>query len=359
HYFQQPNDDMSLDNATEMTGSYAQVKFGKYGGGHTRIETSLVRISPGYEINDLGFLRRADIVDWSTWGALSSQTKTKYWNWAQLNGNHWQHWTTSGLPIENAWNFNGHLGFHNNMNVHLGGTVAGIGRVFCDRCTRGGPAVRSSRGFYPWGGINGDGRKRIVPGMWVNLGFGDEGNSHNYWLSPYVDLNLSTQLRGSIGTGIGHSVDASQWFGNFTQNGTTHYTFARLDQRTVDLTFRLNYTARPNLTLEMYAEPFATSGTYTDVREVSAPEAAAFADRYKPFTAPAGSDMEFNYIQLRTNTVMRWEYRPGSTLFLVWSHGRDRYQSLRNPSWTDDYGDLLGLHPNNTFLIKVAYWLSK
>ena len=361
HYYQQPGDDIALDSATSLTGTYGQLKFGKYGGGHTRIETSLVRISPGYEINDLGYLRRADILDWSTWGALSFQTKTKYYNWAQLNGNHWQHWNTSGLPLENAWNFNGHLGFHNNWNIHAGGTVAGIGRVFCDRCTRGGPALRSSRGFYPWGGINGDSRKKVVPGMWVNLGFGDEGESHNYWLSPYVNLNLSTQLQASIGAGIGHSVDATQWFGNFAVNGVTHYTFARLDQRTMDMTFRINYTARPNLTLEFYGEPFATSGTYNDVREVSnTPDAANYDDRFRPYTAPAGSDMQFDYMQLRTNTVMRWEYRPGSTLFLVWTHGRQQYSTLRNqPAWHEDYRDLFDLHPDNTFLIKVAYWLSR
>jgi len=360
HYYQQPNDDVAIDSATSLNGTYGQLKFGKYGGGHTRIETSLVRISPGYDVNDLGYLRRADMLDWSTWGALSYQTKNKYWNWAQLNGNHWQHWNTSGLPLENAWNFNGHLGFHNSWNAHLGGTVAGLGKVFCDRCTRGGPAVRSSRGFYPWGGINGDSRKKIVPFMWVNMGFGDEGTSHNYWLSPGLDFNLSTQLQASVGAGIGHSLDNAQWFGNFVDGSTTHYTFARLDQHTVDMTFRLNYTARPNLTVEFYGEPFATSGTYSDVREVSAtPDAPNFDARYRTFAAPEGSNMEFDYIQLRTNAVMRWEYRPGSTLFLVWTHGRQNFTNSRQPSWRDDYQNLFELHPDNTFLIKVAYWLNK
>jgi hypothetical protein len=172
---------------------------------------------------------------------------------------------------------------------------------------------------------------------------------------------LSTRFNASVSAGINHGIDDTQWFGNFTDNaGNTHYTFARLDQNTVDMSVRLNYTARPNLTFEFYGEPFATAGTYTNVREVSAtPDAAHFDDRYKPYAVPAGSSMQFDYIQLRTNAVMRWEYRPGSALFLVWTHGRERGSDVRQGSWSDDYRDLFQLHPDNTFLIKVAYWLNK
>ncbi|HEX6557824.1 MAG TPA: DUF5916 domain-containing protein [Longimicrobiales bacterium] len=361
HYYQQPGDDVAVDSATTLAGSYGQLKFGKYGGGITRFETSLVRISSGYDVNDLGFLRRADILDWSTWAALSFQTQTKHYRWAQLNGNHWEHWNTSGLRLEDAFNMNGHVGLRNNWNVHLGGTLAGVGETYCDRCTRGGPALRNSRGFYPWGGINGDDRKKVVPSMWVNLGFGDDGTSHNYWLSPAVDLNLSTQLQTSLGAGIGHTIDNAQWFGNFSESGTTHYSFARLDQRTVSMNVRINYTARPNLTLEFYGEPFASSGSYRDVREVSAtPRARSFAARFQPYTPPADApSLQFDYIQLRTNAVMRWEYLPGSTVFLVWAHGRDDFRAMRQGTWRDDYNDLFQLHPDNTFLIKVAYWINR
>jgi len=97
------------------------------------------------------------------------------------------------------------------------------------------------------------------------------------------------------------------------------------------------------------------------VREVSAtPGAASYADRFKPFTPPAGTDTSFKSTQLRSNTVLRWEYRPGSTLYLVWTHGRGDYlHQYSTHSWTQDYRDLFKLHPDNTFLIKVAYWLNR
>jgi hypothetical protein len=117
----------------------------------------------------------------------------------------------------------------------------------------------------------------------------------------------------------------------------------------------------PNLTFEFYGQPFVATGTYSDVREVSdTPDAASYDDRFRPFTAPAGSPTAFRVTELRTNAVVRWEYRPGSTVFLVWAHGRqDATNERRDQSWMRDYRDLFGLHPDNTFLVKVAHWLSR
>ena len=113
----------------------------------------------------------------------------------------------------------------------------------------------------------------------------------------------------------------------------THYSFAHLDQTTVDMSTRINFTATPNLTLEFHGEPFVSNGTYSNVREVSAtPRADAYDGRFKAYTAPAGSQTAFRYAQLRTNAVVRWEYRPGSTMFVVWQHGRQNAGSQASES---------------------------
>ena len=98
-----------------------------------------------------------------------------------------------------------------------------------------------------------------------------------------------------------------------------------------------------------------------DRRELSAtPEATTYAERFRAYSAPAGAATAFKYTQLRTNAVARWEYRPGSTLFLVWSHGReDASDQFSNQSWTRDYRDLFALHPDNTFVDKAAYLFSR
>jgi hypothetical protein len=363
HYFQQPGDDPEVDSTrSSLFGHAEQIKFGKYGGGITRFETSLVRQSAGFEPNDLGYLRRADVQDWSTWAALRFQNPRRVYRWLQVNGNHWETWTTSGLRLENAWNFNAHMGLHNNWNLHAGGTIGRLGTAFCDRCTRGGPALRQSRGFFPWFGVNGDSRRMIVPSMWVNLSYTDEGKTQSTSLNPQVTLRFSTRFQTSLGMRVSNDHNHSQWFGNLTDTqGVTHYSFAHLDQRTISMNTRINYTASPDLTFEFYGEPFVSKGRYTEFREVSAtPDAGSYDARFQPFAPPPQSRIAFTSSQLRTNAVLRWEYRPGSTLFVVWAHGRQASTgSHSDQPWHDDYRDLLELHPDNTFLIKVAYWLNR
>ena len=364
HYFQQPDDDLEVDpTRTSMSGYSGQLKFGKYGGGITRFETSVVRQSAGFEVNDLGFLRRADIMDWSTWAALSFRNARGIYRWAQINGNHWETWNTSGTRLENAMNFNGHMGLNNNWDVHLGGTMAALSESYCDRCTRGGPPLRKSRGFYPWGGFNTDSRKVISGGVWLNAWFSDEGNSHGTSFDPYLNFRLSPRFQLNVSTGFGRDLNDSQWFDNIVDgSGVTHFTFAKLDQRTTSMSIRLNYTMTPDLTFELWGQPFVAYGTYSDVREISAtPDAESYDARFQPYTPTGSPNMSFKVTELRTNSVVRWEYRPGSTLFVVWQHGRQGppdNASLRQP-WTRDYRELFDVHPDNTFLIKLAYWLSR
>jgi len=363
HYFQQPGDDLAVDSSrTSLDGYSTQLKFGKYAGGITRFETSVVRTSAGFDVNDLGYLQRADVMDWSTWAALSFREAKGIYRWAQVNGNHWETWTTSGLRTQNALNFNGHMGLRNNWDVHLGGTMAGLTPTYCDRCTRGGPALRQSRGFYPWGGVNTDSRRIVSGGMWFNAQFGDEGRSRGLGLSPYMNFRLSTRFQLGVGSNFFRGHDETQWLGNFTDGaGVTHYSFARLDQRRAGMSARMNYTVTPDLTFEVYAQPFAAKIEYSDVREVSAtPNAESYDARFQPYVPPAGTLMAYKITELIGNSVVRWEYRPGSTLFVVWQHGRSGFfdKNLGQP-WTRDYRTLFDLHPDNTFLVKVAYWLNR
>jgi hypothetical protein len=196
----------------------------------------------------------------------------------------------------------------------------------------------------------------------VNLSFGDEGKSRNSSLSPYINFRLSPRLQVNVGSGFSRNRNNTQWFGNFTDaSNVTHYTFAHLNQRTVSMNTRVNFTMTPELTFEFYGEPFVATGTYSDIREVSAtPDAARYDDRFQAYTPPTSVQTSFKVRQLRTNAVVRWEYRPGSTLFVVWAHGRqDASDTNPRQSWTRDYRDLFGLHPDNTFLVKVAYWLNR
>jgi hypothetical protein len=364
HYYQRPDGNLRVDStATSLSGYSGELFFGKFGGkGPIRFETSYISMSPGYELNDLGFLRRGDQQQWSTWFALQYRTPTKWYKSAQLNFNNWNMWTQAGLAQDHGFNTNWHINFTNNWWGHIGGTINQLGEVYCDRCTRGGPAVRTSRGIYPWFGFNMDDRKPIVPYLFFNLGSSDEGKSTSFNTNGGAEIKMSTNLATSIGFNYSDGVDDAQWIGNFNDaSGKTHYAFARLDQQTASFNVRATYTATPNLTFEIYAEPFVTVGEYSNTREVSATPRAADRDaRYSPYAVPGGAPTGFTFRSVKSNSVMRWEYRPGSTLFVVWQHGREGGDDdPTKRSINNGLGKLFDLHPDNTFLVKFAYWLSR
>jgi hypothetical protein len=161
-----------------------------------------------------------------------------------------------------------------------------------------------------------------------------------------------------------HNVQDNQFYGQFTDAANAlHYTIAHLDQNTTSLTARFNYTFTPNLSLQTYAQPFVSKGTYSNVRQLSAnPRADSYDDRYAAYNDPSVTTNPggFNFKALQSNVVMRWEYKPGSTLFLVWNQGRQGYNNIEGDRpFSGDMRDLFKLHPANTFLIKASYWLNR
>jgi hypothetical protein len=119
---------------------------------------------------------------------------------------------------------------------------------------------------------------------------------------------------------------------------------------------RANYTLRPTLTLQIYARPFVSSGAYSNFRELIDGRAPSYADRYQPFAY--NEDPNFNFLSFRTTNVLRWEYRPGSALFVVWQQGREDTLSDTAFQTSPRLGDAFDAPAANTILIKVSRWLN-
>lgn len=360
HLFQRPDGGLSVDSArTSLGGDAEELAFGKFGGNMVHFQTSYQRQSPGFETNDLGYLRRANQQSFNNWMGLNWRQPTKVYRSMAGNFNAWGYWTAGGLSTEKAVNTNWHVNFQNNMWLNGGVTLSQLHGTFCDNCARGGPAFRRSP-FRNYNiGIQGDDRRRVVPNLWYATGRGDYGASHYQEWSPSLTLIPMSQLQVELSADWNRNTDASQWLGNFTDAaGVTHYAFAHLQQETRSLGARVSYTATPTLSFQLYAAPFVSRGAYTDVRQLSAtPRAEQYQDRYAPYVPPANASLGFDVLQVRSNSVVRWEFRPGSTLFAVWTHGRDGFNDFRDRSWRAEYDELLALHPANTFLLKLAYWL--
>jgi len=360
HDYQRPDGSLTYDSTrTSLGGDFEQVTFGKVGGGKLRFQTSYQRTSPGFETNDLGFLNRADRQNQATWAQLAFNTPTKLYRRAFWNLNQSNEWTAAGLPLDRKINTNLHTELPFSWWIHAGVSWAGLGEVYCDRCARGGPALRTDQAVYAWGGVEGDDRQVVTPAIWLNYGQGDGGRSQSVSVSPALMVRVTSGLNLSVGVDIGRNRDDRQWYGNFTdQGGATHYTFAHLEQRTTALTTRIDFTATPTLTLQVYAQPFVTRGSYTDLREFDNPRAPSYQDRFQSYagTEPIGFDVK----EFRSNVVARWEYRPGSAIYLVWQQGRQDYAPVAGgQSWGGDLRQLFDTHPDNTFLIKVSYWFDR
>lgn len=166
-------------------------------------------------------------------------------------------------------------------------------------------------------------------------------------------------MQGSISLNSARLRRDAQWVrneGDPREEGT-HYLFATLDQQTHSITARFDVTASPTLSLQVYAQPFVTSGRYTNLRELDDPRAASYDARFQTFPGTADG---FNFKQFRSNVVARWEYRPGSALFFVWQQGRTE-SGIDNGSFdvSREFGNLFRAAPDNTFLVKASYWFGR
>ena len=359
HYLQRPVGGLGFDSTrTSLSGYLAQIGLSKNGGGITRFYTGLKRTSPGFEINDAGFLTRADVQSYNNWFQLSYNTPSRWYRRLFVNFNQWSNWNTGGMLTELGGNINAHAQFTNQWWGHFGYNVNNVGTVYDDRAARGGPALRRLFGKSFWAGAETDQRWRLSPGLFVHARLKDASGSWNYGIDQSTSIRVSDRLQMHVGASFFRGVDDAQWNGNFDTLGVKHYTFARLDQKLTSLTTRLDFTATPTLTLQLYASPFITSGSYTNWRELNNPRAENYQDRFKPFTLQ-GDPGGFNFKQFRSNTVLRWEYRPGSTLFLVWAQGRTQ-DGIDQGTFNvrRDVNNLFGARPDNTFLIKSSYWFN-
>lgn len=320
HYLQRVDDSRLDTTRTSLVGDQEELAVGKYGG-PLFFELAYERQSRGYETNDMGYLQRADEQTFEAWLGYRDRVPRgiyKTW-WANLN--HWDSWNAAGLRIESAVNGNAHMILATNWTLNGGATLSQLGAPVCDHCARGGPGMRSDPVLAAFVDIVGDSRARVVPELFVPATVGDGGRSRSVTLDPSVSLRALPQLQFTAGLVVGINDNNTQWLGNFADSAGTNYSFGRISQWTKTVTLRGSYAATPFLSLETYVAPFSSSGRYSAARTLSStPGAASYDDRFVAYAPPTGTAANFDVRQLHATTVLRWEYSPGSTLFLVWAN---------------------------------------
>lgn len=380
-YFQRPDASyVSLDSTITTLGGYGGTfKFGRSSKKKIQFETSLTVRSPGLEFNDIGFMRYSDVIHHGTWVAYYLRNPFSIFNNFYLNTNYWMYWNFSGKLLSTYMNTNFNSQFKNRW--HINGNLTRSGKNISTNLLRGGPSIKLPGSTEMNLNLSTDQSKKInfFGGNYQNFGDKKKSRYQEYWVGfeaqPINALSISFEPDYSIVNNTLQYVQTAQI------NNEQRYLFSTLDQKTLNFTFRLNYTLTPELSLEYYGQPFISAGMYSDFKRITDPNANEFTDRYHIFSnneldfnnvdntyivdenkdgTPDYSfgNPNFNFRQFRSNLVVRWEYSPGSTLFLVWSQGRTSTDSSGSFLYGNDMKKLFGINPHNVFLVKFSYWFS-
>ena len=358
HSFQRPDaSHVEFDpSRTSLEGHAGSMSFNKIAGQRYRFSSYAGYKSPGFEINDLGFQSRADEIGISNWHQLTWDKPGKYVRRKNINFNQWAGWNWDGDLRYSGGNINSHWTFTNNWTIGSG--INFNARGFADRLTRGGPGGYVNPNWNQWGYIDTDNRKLLMAnffGSWFN----DMNGSWNWSTSVGSTYRPSSNLSARIGIDYSRNRSDAQWVRNLEPTAVDprpHYVFGALNQTTVGFSARINYTVTPQLTVQIYARPFVSAGDYAGFKELVNGRANAYADRYAPFAYDRNPD--FNVRSFRTTNVLRWEYRPGSVLFVVWQQGRDGFASDGRFRFGSNFGDVFEADATNVFLVKFSRWLN-
>jgi len=379
-YFQRPDNDYVTYDSTRISlgGFAANLVLGKQGGGSWRFATGVDTRSPGFEVNDAGYQRSVDWHGQFVWINKRWLTPGKVFRRVGVNFNQWSNFDYGWNRTQVGGNVNWNFQLKNYWEGYSGGGP-NLGGLASDPL-RGGPGFIRPTGWNGWGGFSSDRRRAFragVSGWFFRQNAKDthsEGVTLNLSYRPAanIDLDLSPQ--------VNRTTDAWQYLTTATVLGRDEYIFGELKQRTVSTTFRGNLTFTPSLSLQLYAEPFVSAGAYGIIKRVLDPRAATFAGRFDELGADrlsrtAAGDLridlnrdgtsdigidnpDFTVLSFRSNVVLRWEYRPGSTLFFVWQHGRSGSSTTPRFDVAGDVSELFRSPADNTFLIKLNYWWS-
>jgi hypothetical protein len=385
HLFQRANaSEVSVDpNRTSLTGMGGTLRLGKLGGRsgkHGQVfkfETGITLRSPGLELNDIGFMLTANEINHFTRAGLHFQKSFSIFRNARLNYNHWSRWDYGGKFLYQAFNFNSHFLFRNNWEAGTGLTWNPYD--ISNNALRGTTSIRRPAGmghdFY----VTSDTRKKVFlsANSSVFWGFGktirgkDLSLSANYQPLDALGINLSA----SYGTNWRRQ---DQFVTAVDFNNRTRTIVGEVDQETIRFTGRVSYNITPDLTVQYYGQPFITRPLYGSFGYVSNALAKNYNDRFVVYTPAQISanngnylvdenndgvtdysfeNPDFNFVQFRSNLVLRWEYKRGSEFYLVWSQGNspDAFADLDRPVFNSLLDHAFAEQARNIFLVKWTY----
>jgi hypothetical protein len=378
HYYQRP-DATHLgveENRTSLAGHGGSLRTGTSDTGRLRLTNHFRWYSPGLDLNDVGYLRQADVLANQVFVGWSEPRPRGVFRNYFLQIAREDHWDFSGLRTRAATELQATSTFSNRWNGEM---RFSFNQDVDTRRLRGGPALRTHDYFTGELGIGSDGARRASFSLEGEHSWSVDDDSRASELETDVRLRLSNRLALTSQIRYESLSDNLQYVTTVDSSAGPRYLLGRIDQDTVAFTFRANLALTPDLTLQYYGSPFISTARYTAFKRATDTLAEAYSRRFHGYgldeisAAPDRStydiaeregtrfsfaNPDFSFRQFRSNVVLRWEYKPGSPLYVVWSQGR----TGEEPHWESRFGSnwsgLWRTRPDNVFLVKLSYWLS-
>jgi len=381
HYFQKPDmDHVEIDSSMiSMHGWATRFRLNRESGNWT-INTTLGAVSPEFENNDMGLSFRTDQIYKHIVVGYKWLEPTKIYNEATFNLATFTNHNFAWDKINQSIFIFGNMQFSNFWSIDFFG---GVGpNTVSDSKLRGGPLVGSPKGIGFNFNLHTDSRKNYIYSISTSSAkMGDGGTFFN--LSPEIEVNLGTKLQLEFEPSfhreniIDHYIDVFDDPNAVVMYGK-RYILAELERQTIAAELRINYTFSPTLSLQSYIQPYMSVGSYSHFKEFIKPRSFDFfeygnngstvvAEGDEYILDPTGGDdsdeiimenPDFNYKALIGNAVLRWEFRPGSTLYFVWTRNGSNEDHPGDFNFGRDMREMFSAKSDNIFAIKVTYWFN-
>ena len=384
HYFQRPASDVRLDtNATVLNGYAGRFTLNKQKGSWC-VNSAIGFIDPGFDVDDLGYMWRTDMINYHTVVGYKWTDRTQYYNNARIYASIFATYDYAGNKAWQGYWSMGSIEFPNFYQLQL--NYAYNPYSMDVRATRGGPAMLNPIGWEIDWYASSDSRKEVTLDYYGYMYRGGGGIQFQNELD--VDFKPAPNIEVSVGPSFNRNLSQAQWVGSYADPVAlatygNRYIFADLDQKTLSANIRLNWTFTPQLSLQLYAQPLISSGAYSGFKAFAQPRTFNFnrygegnstivrtlslagdvtysvdADGSGPAPAYEFSNPDFNFTSLRGNAVLRWEFKPGSIVYLVWTQSRSDNETFGDFQFNRSLDKLISTRADNIFMLKFTYWWS-
>jgi hypothetical protein len=346
---------------TQLSGYGGRIKIGKGSKGLWRYSTEVNWRSPGLDLNDIGYMQMADVAKQTTAVSYFVNQPVSIFRTYTVAFSQTNIWDFGMHYLSSAENLGCYLEFVNQwaLTSHINYQSEALDQ----RILRGGPAMKVpsiwSINFY----ARTDYSKKIYFEFETSQIFSQ--NQRYYLIQPYATFIPYNAIKLSISTGYSSNIDNLQYVDTKTSDNNNKYILAKIKQHTLQATIKIDYNITPEISVQFYGSPYSSIGKYSEFKNVTNPTSAVYSVRYeilnpvlkdKSYQIFENNSIEpaytfdkpdFNFYQFRSNLVFRWEYRPGSQIYFVWSNDRTYNFDLMKREF-----------PTNIFLIKFNYWFS-